>query len=1427
MKRFAAAVSLLVFAAVAPAQAATRIGFVDPALPKAPTARNAAALSFAQSQGVAVRIAWQPTGGWRAADGTVHAPEEFDVVWFHQGDDLALAKLDEAAGADLLAWLEEGGTLLVSGAAGRLLNDLGIEATPLRVLGATEVACVSGIRPLPQHRAHPAFAGFDTPRSIMLTSKGSNALADFHGTAGPHGNLLANGNSAGERPLVEYAVGAGRVVFVGWRLPDFTTAGDAHRPNLERLFGNLLRYLADQNRNHARMVAPPGKTRYARLMGVPLLLAGKPVDLSADAITSETAVSVQSDTDVREARVVAGRVTLKARGLTLTAREHPVTRFVAARRAEQEAVERKDREALAGLRVLRPEVRQLPGPLKPLAATDVEQSVLLGRSPFMAPGEGTGDITPVYEPLEDGGFWIKNSPRKLNRPIVHGQNRLWTGDVPLFRMDTVTGNGSYARDERVFPLWPRPDAQVGNVNPSMGTLRLGIPGPKGATRWLDEQPGITATFRPGYTEYELAGARITVAPALDFHGLVCRVEFDRDTPLVWQYGGMWWTASEANANRVEIVSGVARITEPNLPHGLVLIACDADGQTRAIAAPFGQQAEFTTAKPRRVYHIVAAWGVTEYDQQRARTTLARLDTPNAAAWPEKRDALKRLWFDCYVGRALEPEQNLRTLRAAPAEQLRRTQDFWDRRRAEFQIHTPDAHLNALINWARAVSEYHRQGPGLVLGGQIWQMYSHISTGWYGKQWAGDHAAIEECLRFYAAMQGETGFVRWISPSLVAFNAENNTPYWVDQVWRHYTWTGDRQFVRDMWPAVRKAVAWMRSVNDPDDDGLFRDAYEYWNCDSNGKGPKAATPSAMAWAMLDRAARMAAVVGDAQAGAEYRRLADRTRTAVFRELWNANKGRLGSIGADGFWRGHPQTWEEYLAVNAGLLDAAQARSAMRWIAGHYGFEPQPGVRLLACSDWWPIRWSCQWVPTGDTCLAVLAGMKGGDADLWWPYLKTVVGSAFRSECPGINMGISNAGAGGGDREDVDSDDPHAHVAVRGLFGIEPAIDQGRLDICPAFPSAWREASIRTPDVSYQWRRDAQQATFRIRTPRPVVKRVRACLGGEEMVTPAECESTVTIRLGNESSIPSTKPSPLVAEVRTAAGDFAGPDRRQESVGSPANSPAPSPLAPLPQGERGGIRPPANVKGQLLDPTQPPTILAEQQPPETPKPLSAAEHRRLVLFDIAPACNVTSEEFVATRFIFDHADRPSPMGSWWGNPSLVQPPAPRVVTASHGVVFLTAGRPRPGLGPTPKNLLAVSSWRPQPLPGGVELPVRLRCQRLWLLLQCYVHPMKNYLANGEVVLRYGKQAVTALVPPLNLDCYFQHFSRQGVPVPLGQLGPWPTGWTPIHRGLSQAHADALAIDCDTTRVLQSVQLRATCSEGALGLVGITALTPETSK
>ena len=1031
--------------------------------------------------------------------------------------------------------------------------------------------------------------------------------------------------------------------------------------------------------------------------------------------------------------------------------------------ASSELVAASKPQSLAtGLKVVKPNVTFQSAPLKPLQIPEMDQSVLLGHSVFQCPNDGWTDIQPAYEPIEDGGFRISGSLRPFNRPIIQGQNRIETGDAPIFRMTTSNGKGCYI-EEKIFPLWPRPDAQAGSSDaPSLGTLRLGVPGADGKTRWLDEMKTVTTTFRPGYTHYEVTEpqgawkAEVVVAPSPGSNGMICQVSFDREVPLVWQFGGVWWLSGDNNSNQVQITSNQVRITESKLPNGVSLAGCDADGTRRVLTAGYGQLAEFTT-KPQKSYHIVSVWGVTAYDEKLAQKILARLDTPVSNTWPEMRDKMKRSWFDCYVGAALEPERRFNELMARPATALQQTVAWWDQRRAAFQIHTPDAHLNALINWERARTEYNRKGPGMWLS-ENWQNYCHLSTGWYGKEWSGDHQALDECYRLYGAMQLKNGCIGWVSPTLIGNYQENDAPYWVDQVWRHYTWTGDRQFVRDLWPAVRKVIAWQRKENDPDGDGLFRDHYEYWNSDSGGRGPKAPTPSAMSWAMLERASRMAAVVGDAVAEHEYRDLADLSRTNIFAELWR--DGRLGAVGSDGLWRGHPAIWDEHLATDVGLLAPEQSRSAMRWIESHYGFEPQPGVNLLATSDWYPVRWSNNWIHSGDTCLATLAGMKSGDVDLWWPYFKTAVMSAYKAEGPGIHMGLTTCGASGGDLEDVDSADPYLHATIRGLFGIEPALQDGRMDICPAFPSDWKVASIHSPDISYEYRRDGDRVTFVIHTPTPLAKHVRANLTGTEVVTPVEKDSSVTVL-----------------------------------VGPPVSSPKPAKTNPIIL-EKDGKR----LKRPAIQ-------------------LTDAQRKRLVMFDLSSAFNKTIEEFGDLSFTFDYMDQPMFLYWWWKNPRYDMPPTPSVLETTNGVRFLIAERNSPDAVAPPNNILALSSWQPYPVPGGADIAIGLRCKVVWTLLCSYVHPMSCYIPNGEVVLHYadGHTNVTSLIPPFNLDTIYQPFSLEGVEVPFGRIRPNTLGFTPD--SLARSHATALATPCDPMQVLRSVEYRAVCSEGVLGIAGLT--------
>ncbi len=302
------------------------------------------------------------------------------------------------------------------------------------------------------------------------------------------------------------------------------------------------------------------------------------------------------------------------------------------------------------------------------------------------------------------------------------------------------------------------------------------------------------------------------------------------------------------------------------------------------------------------------------------------------------------------------------------------------------------------------------------------------------------------------------------------------------------------------------------------------------------------------------------------------------------------------------------------------------------------------------------------------------------------------------------------------------------------------------------------------MSYEYTRAGGKATFRIHTPKPTVKHVRANLSGPEVVTKAERDSVVTVTLGK-------RPTP------------------------------PGPAA------------------------HPPIMYDKLAPAEKRiAPLTDADKPRQILFDLSGAYNKTVEEtYNQAGFIFDASDGPQTVAGWWGTPALARGVSPsRIVKAGNGVTFLVAPRPRPDMGATPKDLLAMASWRPFPLPGGVVVPVGARCERIYLLLQSYVHPMKNYVANGEVVLKYddGTGSVTSLVPPYNLDAYFQHFSLEGYPVAVARM-VLPGGYGFVDARVSGPHADALAIACDPAKTLVSVTLRATCSEGVIGVAAITGL------
>lgn len=245
-------VPILVLAAAGAAQAlaGSAIGFlaVDPS-PERLGPEAKAAWQLAQKLGPAGLVLVAGNGKFADAQGKPVALEDFPVIWFHQGDavDPSGPIYGSASIQSLRKHVAGGGGLLLSGAALAMVRNLGIEPVQPRRGSGGRGPYAAGL--IPVDPKHPVFEGlasssFIDEKRFPINDEGFPAFADFFGTGGPAGGmLLARATAGSENPLVEYALGKGRVIVLGWRLPRYDYPTNPHRANLERLTGNILGYL--------------------------------------------------------------------------------------------------------------------------------------------------------------------------------------------------------------------------------------------------------------------------------------------------------------------------------------------------------------------------------------------------------------------------------------------------------------------------------------------------------------------------------------------------------------------------------------------------------------------------------------------------------------------------------------------------------------------------------------------------------------------------------------------------------------------------------------------------------------------------------------------------------------------------------------------------------------------------------------------------------------------------------------------------------------------------------------------------------------------------------------------------------------------------------------------------------------------------------
>ena len=328
--------------------------------------------------------------------------------------------------------------------------------------------------------------------------------------------------------------------------------------------------------------------------------------------------------------------------------------------------------------------------------------------------------------------------------------------------------------------------------------------------------------------------------------------------------------------------------------------------------------------------------------------------------------------------------------------------------------------------------------------------------------------------------------------------------YMDELMWHFQYDADPDYMRQLWPVIKRHLAWEKRNYDPDGDHLY-DAYCcIWASDALYYNGGAVThSSAYNYRGNLLAARIAEIIGED--ATPYRQEAEAILKAMNQRLWLNDKGVWAEYqDAMGLRRLHesPAIWSVYTPIDCGACTPEQAWKAVSWVNTHI-----PKIRVenteyhtIATSNWMPYSWSINNVAAAEVMHMALACFEAGCETEGFGLMKAnILDQMYYGQCPGNFGQISYYDAARGEcyRDFGDCIGISSRTLIQGLFGIIPQALYGKCIIRPGFPSEWDSVSIKTPYLSYKFTRKGKVERYEItqnfRRPLKIVLRQNCGLG----------------------------------------------------------------------------------------------------------------------------------------------------------------------------------------------------------------------------------------------------------------------------------------------------------------------------------------------
>lgn len=293
---------------------------------------------------------------------------------------------------------------------------------------------------------------------------------------------------------------------------------------------------------------------------------------------------------------------------------------------------------------------------------------------------------------------------------------------------------------------------------------------------------------------------------------------------------------------------------------------------------------------------------------------------------------------------------------------------------------------------------------------------------------------------------------------------------------------DERFAREVFPCLKRHLAWQDRCFDADGDHLYENFANYWASDSmQYSGAGCALATANNYHAYAAAAQLALLLHEDPQ--PYLDKLAAIRSAFHEQLWmREEKHPAECRDALGQRLLHPQAILPTIVtcITSGILTDEECLSSLDYVRNELEHVPLADGELVYNSQCAPYRWSVRDVDHADVCHLALCCFLMNRAEDGWKYLRGVIGeSCMRSVAPGAFMCVLE----GKSVDFSDTTSMFARAVVEGLYGYRPHLLAGYVELAPAIPAALPELTWHIPAAQGRWvrREGSLRYSFALATP----------------------------------------------------------------------------------------------------------------------------------------------------------------------------------------------------------------------------------------------------------------------------------------------------------------------------------------------------------